>query len=168
MLKMYSHSVHPNDHWLTQSKTWKEFAQVLSKDEVVWEPFVCQPHNISQKTWEEIGYKCVQTTSDFFETIVPSSTTCLISNPPFTRKFDVLDRCFQINLRFALLLPSWVMACSTFRKLVKKYNVLDLAIVIPSKRTHYINPKTMEILNKTNFDSLFISRGMIQPGIYYL
>jgi hypothetical protein len=26
----------------------------------------------------------------------------------------------------------------------------------------------MEIMNKTNFDSLFISRGMIEPGLYYL
>ena len=165
---MYSASLGPNDHWLTQPKTWKEFAQFLQKDEVIWEPFVCQPHNISKETWEELGYECIQTTSDFFETTQPPSTTCLISNPPFSRKFDVLEKCFDSNMRFSLLVPSWVMACSTFRKLVKKYNVQDLAIVIPSKRTHYINPTTMKVLNKTNFDSLFMSRGMISAGIYYL
>ena len=165
---MYSASLGPNDHWLTQPSTWRELAQLLQKEEVVWEPFVCQPHNISQQTWKEMNYGCVQTTNDFFETLMPPSATCLISNPPFSRKFDVLDKCFESNLRFALLLPSWVMACSSFRKLVKKYKVEDLAIVIPSKRTHYINPKTMETLKTTNFDSLFISRGISSPGLYYL
>ena len=116
--------------------------------------FVCQPHNISQKTWEEIGYKCVQTTSDFNHHAILCNLFDL--EPAFLN-----STCWTSALK-ALLLPSWVMACSTFRKMVQKYNVLDLAIYIPSKRTHYINPKTTQILNKTNFDSLFISRGLIE------
>jgi len=165
---MYSHSLKPSDHWITQPKTWVEFSRVLRTDEKIWEPFVCKSHHISKETWEKNGFECIETESDFFTTEMPATTTCLISNPPFSRKFDVLDKCFHLNLKFALLLPSWVFASSTFRKLIKKYGINDLSLIIPSKRVHYINPESMEIGKKTNFDSIFITRCMIEPGIYYL
>tara|TARA_B100000780_G_scaffold277153_1_gene247207 strand:+ start:924 stop:1421 length:498 start_codon:yes stop_codon:yes gene_type:complete len=165
---MYARVAKPSDHWLTQPETWIEFSQIIQKEEIIWEPFVCEGHAISTETWRKNGFGCIQTNSDFFHTIMPESTTCLISNPPFSKKFDVLEKCFQSKIRFALLLPVWVFASSTFRKLLKKYVVQELALIVPSKRVHYINPTTLKVMNKTNFDSIFLSCGIVKGGLYYL
>lgn len=47
----------------------------------------------------------LQTGQDFFTSEPPLGTQCIISNPPFSCKDDVLRRLYALGLPFAVLLP---------------------------------------------------------------
>lgn len=70
----------------------------------VWCPF-----NDAGSVWPEVlkrhGFDVVVTETDFFTTEPPAGVQCIISNPPFSRKKEVMDRIRELNLRFALILP---------------------------------------------------------------
>lgn len=70
----------------------------------VWLPF-----NDTDSAWVDAltkrGFDVVATDSDFFTTDPPSGVQCIISNPPFSRKREVMERIKALNLRFALILP---------------------------------------------------------------
>ena len=45
------------------------------------------------------------TEGDFFTTEPPEGVQCIISNPPFSLKKEVMNRIKRLNIRFALILP---------------------------------------------------------------
>ena len=158
-----------NDEWLTPNEVWQEFATLITDKEIIWEPFVSQNHQLSKQSWDKLSIQCIQTFSDFFQTEKPKQATILVSNPPFSKKFQVLEKCLNNkDLRFALLLPAWVYASSTVRKIIYKTDAKGLALIVPKKRVHYLHPKTLAQHRKTNFDSVFISRGILPAGVHYL
>lgn len=70
----------------------------------VWCPF-----NDAKSVWPDVlrerGFDVVVTDGDFFETAPPDGVQCIVSNPPFSKKKQVLDRIKELDLRFALILP---------------------------------------------------------------
>ncbi len=135
---------------------------ILPTKSTIWEPFV-GISNRSTKTYLELGHAVLETTSDFF-TIDEwpldkhGKPMILVSNPPFSRKFEVLDRLFQFKQPFAILLPSWVFASASVRKMMKKHDI-DIQIIIPNMRTHYFNTEGQQV-RKTAFDSVYIAYGL--------
>lgn len=51
------------------------------------------------------GHKCVVTDGDFFTTDPPDGVEAVISNPPFSRKKEVVKRLDELGLKYALILP---------------------------------------------------------------
>jgi hypothetical protein len=47
----------------------------------------------------------IATDGDFFTTEPPQGVQAIISNPPFSRKKEVMDRIKALDLRFVLILP---------------------------------------------------------------
>ena len=135
---------------------------ILPTKSTIWEPFV-GISNRSTKVYKQLGHTVHETTCDFF-TIdkwpLDSSgkAMILVSNPPFSRKFEVLDRLFQFKQPFAILLPSWVFSSATVRKMIKKHDI-DIQLVIPNMRTHYFNTEGQQV-RKTAFDSAYIAYGL--------
>ena len=70
----------------------------------VWLPF-----NDTNSVWvsalKERGFDVVATDGDFFTTDPPDGVQCIISNPPFSKKREIMERIKELNLRFALILP---------------------------------------------------------------
>ena len=70
----------------------------------VWCPF-----NDTNSVWVNVlkdrGFDVITTDTDFFVTPPPAGCQCIISNPPFSKKKEVLDRIKELNLRFCLILP---------------------------------------------------------------
>ena len=158
-----------SDEWLTPTDVWADFKTVLKEDDVVWEPFVSKLQHLSKDAWTQLDVPCIETTTDFFTQDMPKDATVLVSNPPFSKKFQVVEHCLQHKeLKFALLLPSWVFASATVRKIIYKTSTTDIALIVPKKRVHYVHPHTLKQMKKTNFDSAFISRGILPAGVHYL
>lgn len=70
----------------------------------VWGPF-----NDTESVWVDVlkerGFEVITTESDFFTTPPPDGVQCIISNPPFSIKKQVMDRIKLLGLRFCLILP---------------------------------------------------------------
>lgn len=79
----------------------------LPKDKIIWCPFD-EEWSAFYQLLKENGYRVVRSSlkegQDFFE-YEPDKWDILVSNPPFTYKDDVIERCYSFNKPFALILP---------------------------------------------------------------
>lgn len=70
----------------------------------VWLPF-----NDRGKAFDIVlpkhGHKVICTDTDFFTTDPPAGVDCVISNPPFSRKKEVVFRLHELGLKFAIICP---------------------------------------------------------------
>lgn len=160
-----------SDLWETPSEVWDAVMPLFNDKVYFWEPFV-GVSNRSTKTLRKHGHDVLETVEDFFEVVDAwphheEKPRFMLSNPPFSKKFLVLDKLMGQRKPFMLLVPSWVYASATVRKLIKKHN-MDLQIVVPPKRVHYYSPEGVQI-KKTAFDSVFIAYNVpVDKQIIYL
>ena len=70
----------------------------------VWCPFN-DTNSVWREALEDRGFEVVTTEGDFFAIEPPEGVQCIISNPPFSLKKEVMDRIKILNIRFALILP---------------------------------------------------------------
>lgn len=82
--------------------------EFLPKDKKIWCPFD-EEWSAFYQTFVRGGYDVVRSSliegQDFFE-YEPEKWDIMISNPPFSKKDDVLQRAFDLGKPFALLLPA--------------------------------------------------------------
>lgn len=64
----------------------------------------------------------ILTGQNFFE-FDPGNWDCLITNPPFSIKYQWLERCYQLGKPFALLLQVEVLGTKTAQEMFEKYGV---------------------------------------------
>lgn len=80
----------------------------ISKDKTIWLPFD-EEWSAFNQTFVGAGYKtirsCLSQGQDFFEYEPAETYDCIISNPPFSKKDKVLERLYELNKPFAMLLP---------------------------------------------------------------
>lgn len=89
--------------------TRREDAEIIA-DQIIQIPLkVWCPFNDTDSVWKHVltekGFDVVATDTDFFQTEPPKGVQCIISNPPFSKKREVMERIKQLNLRYALILP---------------------------------------------------------------
>lgn len=97
-------SIHGDEYYTRREDAEIISANILPLPLKVWLPF-----NDMDSVWVDVlterGFEVVATDGDFFTTEPPGGVQCIISNPPFSRKREVMDRIKALNLRFALILP---------------------------------------------------------------
>lgn len=92
------------DEYFTLEKDAEIIAQHIIKPMQVWLPF-----NDIGGAFETVlpkhGHKVICTEGDFFQTDPPPGTEAVISNPPFSRKKEVVKRLNDLGLKFAIIVP---------------------------------------------------------------
>ena len=82
--------------------------EFIPKDKKIWCPFD-EEWSAFYNTFKWGGYEVVRSSliegQDFFE-YEPEEWDILISNPPFSKKDQVLKRCYELGKPFVLLLPA--------------------------------------------------------------
>jgi len=76
-----------------------------------------------------------------------------VSNPPFSKSKDILNRLKQLEKPFILILPSSKINTQYFRENFKGSDS-QLQIIIPRKRIQFIKNGN-ELQNKCNFDCFY-------------
>ena len=97
-------SIHGDEYY-----TLREDAEVIADNLIRLPLKVWCPFNDTNSVWGgvlmERGFEVVTTDTDFFMTEKPEGVQCIISNPPFSLKREVMERIKELDLRFALILP---------------------------------------------------------------
>ena len=79
----------------------------IPKDKIVWCPFD-EEWSAFYQLLKERGYKVVRSSlkegQDFFK-YEPEKWDILVSNPPFSYKDEIIERCYSFDKPFALILP---------------------------------------------------------------
>lgn len=97
-------SVHGDEYYTRQEDAEIIADNLLQVPLKVWCPFN-DTNSVWREALEDRGFEVVATEGDFFAIEPPEGVQCIISNPPFSRKKEVMDRIKILNIRFALILP---------------------------------------------------------------
>ena len=151
-------SIHGDEYY-----TRKEDAETIA-DHLIRLPLrVWMPFNDAGSVWGPVlkdrGFDVVATDSDFFETNPPEGVQCIISNPPFSKKREVMERIKQLGLRFALILPFQWMNDG----IPMEYGH---QVMFFRKRMHFNTPQGC--LNKPRANCFVLSDGLLDKDLIFI
>lgn len=142
-----------HDDYMTPKYAWENIQQYIPKDKVIWEAFYGDGK--SGKYLEELGFKTIHQKIDFFKS---NKGDIVVSNPPFSKSKEVLNRLVELNKPFILILPASKICTQYVRSLFIDSND-KLQIIIPRKRIHFEKHIDGEVpenwSNKCNFDCFY-------------
>jgi len=158
MVVIGTKNIFKHDDYMTPRSAWENIKHFIPKDKVIWEAFYGDGE--SGKILTELGFTTIHEPLDFFETNLGD---IIISNPPFSKTKEVLQRLNIIDKPFILILPSAKITTSYFREWKDK----GIQLIIPRKRIHFnklVNGETPENWkNACNFDCFYYCYKMELP-----
>lgn len=75
--------------------------------------------------------------SDFFEFEPKRIWDCIVTNPPYSCKYEWLERCYQLQKPFALLLPLEILGAARAQRLFEKKGI---EIILLNRRVNFKMP----------------------------
>jgi len=133
------------DDYMTPKYAWENIKQFIPDNKIIWEAFYGDGK--SGEYLEELGFDVIHEEIDFFE---EDKGDIIISNPPFSLTKEILERLYELDKPFILILPSSKINTQYFRKWKNK----GIQIIIPPKRIQFIKNGN-ELQNKCNFDCFY-------------
>lgn len=110
----------PSDHYETMPFDLRFMLEqnCCRNHDLIWDPFVCA--GFSQQYIRHLGFNIVSNITnstnneisyiDFFTlSAPPPKVTIIITNPPFSKKREVLQKLLEFNLPFSIILPADVL-----------------------------------------------------------
>ena len=145
-----------NIEYYTPRWVWDELKPFIPKNMKIWEAF----RNEDEKSCDsanylrELGFDVVNPLCDFFETTYDDvGADCCVSNPPFNKKKEVLERLLQFDKPFMLILPNIILNTIYFIEMAKTHR--EIQIIILPKRIDFI--KADGTNSKATFHTLVIT-----------
>jgi hypothetical protein len=162
MAGFHTKSFLKHDDYMTPKYAWENIEQYIPKDKIIWEAFMGDGK--SGEYLKELGCKeVIHEPIDFFEN---DKGEVIISNPPFSKSKDVMDRLRQLDKPFIIIMPCSKICTSYFRNNFKDTND-PIQIIIPRKRIHFekhIDGKAVENWKpQCNFDCFYYCYKMNLP-----
>ena len=147
------------DDYMTPKYVWEWIAYYIPKNKVVWECFYGDGE--SGDFLKELGFDTIHEPIDFFNN---DKGDIIVSNPPFSKKKEVMKRLRQLNKPFIMICPSSMINTQYMRSLFKND---ELQIIIPSKRINFVK-KVKGIIpdnwsSRCNFDCFYYCYKMNLP-----
>ncbi len=150
-----------HDDYMTPKSAWEAIQKYIPKDKKIWEAFYGD--GSSAKYLRELEYSVISEEVDFFKNDLGD---LIISNPPFSKKKEVMKRMAKLGKPFILIMPSNTINTSYMRDLFSDADN-PLQIIIPRKRIHFkklVNGKIPENWgNRCNFDCFYYCWKMNLP-----
>ena len=147
-----------HDDYMTPKFAWENIKHFIPKDKVIWEPFYGDGK--SGDYLRELGFNVIHEPIDFFENDLGD---IIVSNPPFSKSKQVLDRLYELDKPFIIISPVSKICHSYFRKWKDK----NLQIIIPRRRiqfTKLVNGEPVEDWrDRCNFECFYYCYKMNLP-----
>lgn len=137
----------------------------LKKDIVIWCPFDTKDSKYVE-VFTKKGYKVIYSHIDngqnFFDYEPSEHYDIIISNPPFSIKDAVIERLYELNKPFAILLP--IPALQGQKRF--KYFQQGLQLLSFNKRIHfYTNLESKEIMKGTPFGCAYFCKDFLPQDL---
>ena len=127
----------PND-FQTPPEALQPLFPYLKKEWTIWECAAGNGNLVNHL--RENGYNVIGTDildGHDFLTWKPEKFDCIITNPPYSLKEKFLERCYELQKPFALLLPLTTFETQKRQNLFKKYGV---EVIFFPKRINFETP----------------------------
>lgn len=153
--------IEKQDDYMTPKYAWENIKEFIPKDKVIWEAFYGDGK--SGDYLKELGFQVIHEPIDFFENDLGD---LVVSNPPFSKSKEVLQRLKQLDKPFILILPVSKVCTQYCRELFK--NDPNLQLIIPKSRIHFEkhvnNKKPENWKNACYFDCFYYCYKMSLPA----
>lgn len=147
-----------NDECYTPRYAVEPLLKYLPKDKTIWCPFDKEDSEFV-KLLKENGFNVIYTHidlgQDFYE-YEPEEWDIIVSNPPFTNKRKIFERCLNFNKPFALLMTNTWLNDSAPKQLFRDK---DLQLLMFEQRVQYNN------LKKITFSSSYYCWNLLPKQI---
>lgn len=117
------------DNYTTSENSWRRLKEFIPKDKKIWAPFYCDGQQ--KEYFKEMGFDIIHEDEDFFQN---NKGECVIDNPPFSKKRQVLERLKELEKPFMLILPGVMLGYKYVQEDFGEY----LQVIIPKKRLDFI------------------------------
>ena len=137
-----------NDECYTPRYAVEPIVKFLPKNKIIWCPFDTEQSEFV-KVLKENGFNVIYSHIDLgqdFYNYEPDNWDIIVSNPPFTNKRKIFERCLNFNKPFALLMSNTWLNDSAPKQLFKEK---DLQLLMFEQRVQYNN------MNKITFSSSY-------------
>jgi hypothetical protein len=121
-----------DDEYETPAVAWALILQYLDKSYKIWDPFYASGRAADFITSH--GFHVEHHNKDFFEW-QPKEWDMVISNPPYSKKKQVLQRLVELGKPFALLIPITTIATKYF---ISMFKGTFFRLLLPPKRFHFL------------------------------
>jgi hypothetical protein len=141
-----------NDECMTPSYAIYPILKYIPKNLVIWCPFDKKDSEFVKvlSKSNEVIYSHIENGEDFYNYEPEKSWDIIISNPPFTNKRKIFERCLSFNKPFALLMSNTWLNDSAPKQLFKDK---DLQLLMFDKRIKYENNGIVQ--DKITFSSSY-------------
>jgi len=106
-----------HDDYMTPENAWINIKDFIPTDKIIWEAFYGDGK--SAEYLEKLGFKVIHNQNDFFES---NEGEIIVTNPPFSKKKEVLIRLKELDKPFILILPASTITTQYIRELFKMIN----------------------------------------------
>lgn len=155
-----------SDEVYTPAYAVKPILKYIKKDAVVWCPFDTEQSEYV-KMIRAAGHKVIATHIDngnnFFFYEPEEKYDCIISNPPFSIKDDILQRLNELEKPFAMLLPVPVIQGQ------KRFEYMrDCQILTFDKRVnYYMDASRIAVQKGVSFGSLYLCKDFLPRDLIF-
>lgn len=165
-MKMHEVAKSNNDEYYTPLYAIEPICEYIKPNSTIWCPFDIE-ESLYVKHLKEIGHTVINTHiangEDFFNIDVPKCDY-IISNPPFSKKIQVLERLFEIGIPFAMLVGDLGLFASKKKYEMFKNNKFELLYL--DKRVSYFNDSIGDKMNPP-FSSIYVCSNMLPNQINF-
>jgi hypothetical protein len=134
-----------HDDYMTPKSAWENIKQYIPADKIIWEAFYGDGK--SGDHLKDLGFNVIHENIDFFEN---NKGEIIVSNPPFGKLKEIMNRLYQLDKPFILIMPQFKLNTSYLRI----WNDKRMQIIIPRKRIQFIKNGD-QFQNKCNFDCFY-------------
>ena len=99
-----------HDDYMTPKTAWEAIKHLIPRETVIWEPFYGDGK--SGQNLRDLGFNVIHEPIDFF---THDMGDIIVSNPPFSRSKEVIERLIQLNKPFIIIMPCSKLSTSYFR-----------------------------------------------------
>lgn len=147
------------DEYYTPKILVDPIIKYVNPDSVVWCPFDTKDSEFVIALQEKnirVVYSHIWNNQDFF-TYEPDKWDIIISNPPFTRKLEVLNRLYELNKPFAILLGLPIL---NYQEIGNFFIDKNLQLLIVDKKVSFDG-------NTASFNNSYFCRDFLPKDIIF-
>lgn len=149
-----------DNDFITPKSAWEDIIKYIPKDKEISMPFFCE--GSCANDMKALGFNVIHQDEDFFK---HDRGDCVIDNPPFEIKKNIIETLVERNKPFILILPVSTI-CYKYAKILGD----DMQLLIPKKRIKFIHyDKTTQTKKadyekySASFDCLYVAWRMDLP-----
>lgn len=158
-----------NDEFFTPKYAVDPILKYLKPNSTIWCPFdkgFSEYVKVLRGGGHKVIFSHIDNGEDFFNMEVPECDY-IISNPPYSRKIEVLERLFELKIPFAMLVGNVGIFDSKYKFNLFKSN--DFELLYFDKRIQFIDGTSADLKTKGSppFNSIYVCHKMLPKQIVF-